>query len=309
MFQVDGLKDPFDMKTNILTRIIKRIWVFLFRKTILGSWVVSQAEKKTKTFNLTEWEESILRDLQSDGIASFNIDILLNEGDRDQIFEHVNTLTQAKPKKSIKTFFEYFIGGYFPEKEQIFNQKDPLFNLAVNESILKIINNYLRAKSKLCYVELNRTLVQPGREKQLSQKAHRDPGLHKCIKAFIYYNDVTETDGPFHFLPRTNITGELGHVVPNFKNNAGSFYLKAENEDLLSDQKPKICTGAKGTVILCDTTGWHFGGSSEDKPRIMSTFVYYPTFEIIQSRLKYDGYVSELSELQSSFLKTPINAT
>ena len=130
------------MKTNILARIIKRIWVFLFRKTIFGAWIVSLAEKNTKIFNLTEWEESILRDLQSDGIASFNIDLLLNEGDRKQILEHVNALTQAKPKKSIKTFLEYFVGGYFPEKEQIFNQKDPLFNLAVNESILKIINNY-----------------------------------------------------------------------------------------------------------------------------------------------------------------------
>lgn len=302
MSQVVGLKGLFEMKANIHTKIIRRFWVFLFRKTILGSWVVSQAKQKTKPSNLTKWEETILENLQSDGIATFNLETILNAGARDQIFEHVDGLTQEKPKKSTKTFLEYFVGGFFPEKKQIFNQKDPLFNLALNESLLRIINNYLRAKSKLCYIELNRTLVTTEQTSQFSQKAHRDPGLHKCLKVFIYYNDVTDTDGPFHFLPKTHITGDLSHVLPNKKNNAGSYYLSTGSENLLNHQKPRICAGTKGTVILSDTTGWHFGGKSTENSRTMSTFVYYPTFEIVKPRLEFEGPAKDLSELQRSFI-------
>ena len=290
------------MKIKIYSKIAKRIWVFLFRKTILGNFIVGHARKKAKIYALNEREYSILQDLQSDGISMFPIDTILCEHDKDKIFKHVLELTHAKPKKSTKTFLEYYIGGFFPQKKQIFSLNDPLFNLAVNESLLKIISNYLQADSKLCYIELNRTLVQPKQEKQLSQKAHRDPGLHKCIKVFIYFNDVTAEDGPFNFIPQTHITGAKNSLLPNVKSNAGSYYLSQELESLLNDNKLKSCVGAKGTVIVCDTTGWHFGGNSKCRPRTMSTFVYYPNFEIIKSKLIYYGAVSDLSDLQHSFL-------
>jgi hypothetical protein len=79
--------------------------------------------------------------------------------------------------------------------------------------------------------------------------------------------------GPLHYLRRTHGGAEYGQVFPP-RYPQGSY----PPEDALARAVPpeltKVCTGKAGTVVLCDTFGFHKGGRSATAPRVLFTSVY-----------------------------------
>lgn len=284
-----------------LTHIFKS---YLLTKTFFGRYLISWFENKHKNIPLDDLQKKILFEIQTNGISINHLNNFLNKEDLEKLYLKVNEKIKENPLPSTKQFLEYFVGGFFPKEKQKFNYKDEFHRFSINEKLLAIVSNYLKTPSKLCYIELNKSLINPNLKKQLSQKYHRDPGINKCLKIFIYFNDVDYNSGPFTYIPKSNINGTLNHIVPNRKLNKGSYYpSNSELEDLIKVDHLE-CTGKKGTIVFCDTTGWHFGGNSISSQRVMSTFVYYPFYENIKSRLFYPkNNVNNISSLQKSFLR------
>ena len=90
---------------------------------------------------------------------------------------------------------------------------------------------------------------------------------------YIYLSDVSETDGPFCYVPESTINKKYAHVAPQTAICGG--YVTAEKiEANVPEVERLTITGPAGTVIFCDTTGLHRGGYAQASSRLMSTFGY-----------------------------------
>jgi hypothetical protein len=138
--------------------------------------------------------------------------------------------------------------------------------------------------SRLCYLEINETLISSPESAEMSQNFHRDPGIEKCIKIFIYLNDVEDGSGPFVYVKNSHKNKENLFNAKRF--GAGGIYPenKAFNESVDKQDISPIC-GKAGTVIIADTTGLHCGGKSIISKRKMATMVYYPPGDLKKSKI------------------------
>jgi hypothetical protein len=149
---------------------------------------------------------------------------------------------------------------------------DPWLQLGLSPRLLDIANAYLGMWSKLEYVDVWYTPPAGGGDRRSSQRWHRDFNDRHLLKAFLYLVDVDEESGPFEYVPRTAPGSELQHLWP--WRPLGENY--PPDEELL----PKIAdrtvtfTAPKGTIIFCNTSGFHRGGFARSKPRALATVTY-----------------------------------
>ena len=150
--------------------------------------------------------------------------------------------------------------------------EDPWLDLGLNPRLLDIANAYLGMWSKLEYVDVWYTPPTGSTDRRSSQRWHRDFNDRHLLKAFLYLVDVDEEAGPFEYVPRTAPGSELQHLWP--WRPLGDNY--PPDEELL----PKIAdravtfTAPKGTIIFCNTSGFHRGGFARSKPRALATVTY-----------------------------------
>jgi hypothetical protein len=151
---------------------------------------------------------------------------------------------------------------------------DPWLGLSVGPRMLDLANTYLDLWSKLEYVDLWYTKPADAEaERQSSQRWHRDFNDAHLLKAFVYLSDVDEEAGPFEYVPRSAPGGELGDLWP--WRPLGDNYPPQEELAKRIEGKPvETFTGAKGTMIFCNTSGFHRGGFATGKPRVLATFTY-----------------------------------
>ena len=112
-------------------------------------------------------------------------------------------------------------------------------------------------------------LVAPGDSGMFSQRWHRDPEDSKMVKMFIYMNDVLETSvGPFTYVKGSQEGGKYRNLYPQ-KPPAGCYPPDGEVEKYVAPSDILPCLGKAGTVIFCDTSGFHKGGLSTSARRLM----------------------------------------
>jgi phytanoyl-CoA dioxygenase PhyH len=151
---------------------------------------------------------------------------------------------------------------------------DPWLDLAVGPRMLDLANSYLELWSKLEYVDLWYTKPADAEaERQSSQRWHRDYNDAHLVKAFIYLTDVDEEAGPFEYVPRSAPGGELGDLWP-WRPLGDNYPPQEELATRIEGRPVETFTGAKGTMIFCNTSGFHRGGFATGKPRVLATFTY-----------------------------------
>ena len=148
--------------------------------------------------------------------------------------------------------------------------ESPLIQLAIHPGLLARVNGYLGMWSYLREVQIWLDMPTPGEAKE-TQLWHRDDDDHANVKAFIYLNAVTEGGGPFCFVPRTHVFGDLKQAIPPTA--PGRM-----NDDQMAAHVPAAgwtrCTGSARTVILADTTGFHKGLKPQTQHRVIVSFHY-----------------------------------
>tara|TARA_Y100000741_G_scaffold359424_1_gene340050 strand:- start:3292 stop:4236 length:945 start_codon:yes stop_codon:yes gene_type:complete len=251
---------------------------------------------KSNTPKLNESQISILNNLRKNGIAFTHIDELFNDPfNLNSILDYSKKLKINHKLSNQKSFLDYYLGKGSP-----LDLNNPLIQLSINENTLNIVNSYLGLCSKLVYFELASSKVIGKNDiTQGSQRWHRDPGLSRICKMFIYLTDVDENSGPFTYVKKSHNGGDYNKVFPQKQFGRHGYYPQdglVEKE--IPNEKLIKCVGKAGTVIFCDTIGLHKGGHSISNSRTMYTSSYMSQGEIIKKRYVHsEDFINDYKSL------------
>ncbi|TML04339.1 MAG: hypothetical protein E6G36_06515 [Actinobacteria bacterium] len=149
---------------------------------------------------------------------------------------------------------------------------DPWLRLGINPRLLDIANTYLEMWSKLEYVDVWYTPPADAEERRSSQRWHRDFNDRHLLKAFLYLVDVDDRGGPFEYVPRSAPGGELDKLWP--WRPLGENYPPDDELAERIDGRAVTFTAPKGTLIFCNTSGFHRGGFATGDARVLATFTW-----------------------------------
>lgn len=116
-----------------------------------------------------------------------------------------------------------------------------------------------------------------------SQNWHRDPEDQHVVKVFTYFNDVDEESGPFQYVPGSPEGGRYGDLWP-WKVVGETYPSQEELAARIPESEYRTATGPAGTIIFCDTSGFHRGGFARSRPRILSYFTYVSAASLLSGR-------------------------
>jgi ectoine hydroxylase-related dioxygenase (phytanoyl-CoA dioxygenase family) len=176
---------------------------------------------------------------------------------------------------------------------------DPWFRVCASRRMLDIANTYVGMRTKLEYVDMWYSVPQPeGSRRVASQRWHRDYNDQKLVKAFLYLVDVDKSMGPFEYIPGSTGGGPYARVW-EWEPLGESYPNQREFEDRFPDAAIRTFTGKKGTIIFCDTSGFHRGGLSTTDPRILATVTYSSPASLAaltERNFRYTGSSEELDK-------------
>jgi hypothetical protein len=150
---------------------------------------------------------------------------------------------------------------------------DPWLSVTADRRLLDLANAYLGLWSKLEYIDLWYTAPQGGEaERRGSQRWHRDFDDRYLLKVFVYLTDVDERAGPFQYVPGSQPGGRFDHLWPWYPMSPS--YPPQDEIAVQLEPAAKTFTGPSGTMLLCNTSGFHRGGYVTDTPRVLATATY-----------------------------------
>ncbi len=222
--------------------------------------------------DLDDVQLRVLHDLSQDGIALVHIDELFP--DARMLPSMVETFEQhqdeGRPTER-KPFLEYiYTAGSTIELD------NPFIEFSLDRRILDVVNRYMEMCTKLIYFELAVSrVVEAGAVAAASQRWHRDPGMKRIVKTFLYLSDVNEDSGPFMYGAGTQLGGRHAKTIRQLQfGRHGSYPSNGVVESIVPQEDIRVCTGRAGTVVFADTIGLHKGGYSSKNSRTMYTGCY-----------------------------------
>jgi Phytanoyl-CoA dioxygenase (PhyH) len=151
---------------------------------------------------------------------------------------------------------------------------DPWLRASVSRRMLDLANSYLGLWSKLQYVDLWYSVPQPEEaDRVASQRWHRDFNDKHLLKTFLYLVDVDEETGPFQYVPGSAPGGTHAGNWP-WRPLGENYPPENELEQRLPPEAFRTFTGPKGTLLFCNTAGFHRGGFATQSPRVLATATY-----------------------------------
>jgi hypothetical protein len=247
---------------------------------------------------LDEPQRRVLETIQRDGIAvvpfrevvgddelwqTLSADIATFTGHTE---ENLDELRAQQKKKS-------YLIRRFLKSGQRFGFDDPWLRFGLSSHVLDIVNSYRAELTWMIDVDNWYTIPDPNAEDRVaSQRWHRDPWDNHIVKVFTYFSDVDEDAGPFEYLRGSPAGGRNAHLWPwegdevyeahGLYPPQDEFESKAPAEDILT------ATGPAGTMVFADTSGFHRGGWTKSKPRILSYCSYVSTKFRLSPRFEVD---------------------
>ena len=151
---------------------------------------------------------------------------------------------------------------------------DPWFGVVSSHRLLDIANAYLEMWSKLEYVDVWYSVPQPAAAERISsQRWHRDYNDKHLLKVFLYLVDVDEDMGPFQYVAGSQPGGPYADAW-GWQPLGQNYPTEEELEARVPARAVQTFTGPAGTLLFCNTAGFHRGGFSTTKPRVLATATY-----------------------------------
>ena len=219
----------------------------------------------------------LLATLDRDGIAVTDLATLVGPEDglalleaADRVrAEHAGRVTEARARLASpdegtqKPFVVEVLGGAPPDPT------GPLGAFALHPDLLAVVHAYYGMHVRLRYQDIWHTFVTD-RPPVQSQLWHRDPEDRQILKVFVALEDVDDGAGPFHYAPGTHAKGPVRRR-PAAATRDGS--TPRSDDDQMAAVVPADrwvrATGARGTVVLADTRGFHKGGHATGRERVL----------------------------------------
>lgn len=256
---------------------------------------------------LTALQRRLVEDLLATGVASCHFTELFE----DQIMwrrisEHLGEFSEGEQvqtiiKKRRQEFEEkkdlgvgqYIITYYDQSQKPMIDGSNPLLSFGVHPLVLDVVNSYLGLWSKLIYFDMWHTLPLNTETRISSQRWHRDPEDRRKIRTFLYYNQVDSDNGAMEYLLGSHVGGPYEKVFP-WKDPLGIPYPPdGEVERLIPASQHVVLKGQPGTFIFCDTAGFHRGGTTKTRPRILATSAYVTPASLHRRRYQIDSTVGD----------------
>lgn len=252
----------------------------------------------------------IVQTIKKDGIAVVKIEDLFPDKtalndllEEFQTFSNTKDFKDALQKGESKDSKNYLIrSGYFNKTLAV---ETRLFKMAVSSPFLSIVTNYLGSVPRLQFAEYWYTIPQKDSGSKNSQSWHRDPEF-SMIKVFLYLNEVDNNAGPFCYIKGTHQQGEQGNILPRKTPNGPFYPSEKEIFDKIDKSNIVVNTGSLGTLIFCDTNGFHKGGDAKLNPRIFAYWTYGGPGTLFGLYFKPTGDLTKLSPAQK-FVVEKIN--
>ena len=235
------------------------------------------------TEHLTDVQRVALDALREDGIAVIDFQELFGSALWDEAtadiapfiaesrdaMDALGDRPAGKEEVIFRRFFDKAADGV-----PTFSLDSPWVRITASDELLGIVNAYRDTQTKIFYVDNWFTPPYPGATKRVaSQNWHRDPEHEHVVKLFIYFSDVDEEAGPFEYVRSSATGGRYGDLWRHGVSDA--WYPPTEElEAAVAPDDRMTMVGPAGSVVLCDTGGFHRGGFAKSKPRILSVATY-----------------------------------
>ena len=174
---------------------------------------------------------------------------------------------------------------------------DPWFRTCASRRMLAVANAYLRMWSKLEYVDVWYSVPQPADADRISsQRWHRDYNDKHLLKAFLYLVDVDEDMGPFQYVPGSHPGGQYADDWP-WRPLGQNYPTEDELEARIPASAVRTFVGPKASLLFCNTAGFHRGGFSTTRPRVLATVTYSSPASLASLTVQSYKYAGSLDEL------------
>jgi hypothetical protein len=254
--------------------------------------------------SLSDLQQQILGSLREDGIATVDVrelhgDDLWAAAQADispWVAEQNAQLESLGDRPEGKD--DFIVRRYMRQKPRVpFTPDSPWLRIGLSDAQLGIVNAYRGLQTSLFYMDNWFTQPYAGQEQRIaSQRWHRDPEEQHVVKVFLYLSEVDENAGPFEYLKASQPGNRFGHLWPWGKDKAKP--TDEEMAEAAPDGVRLTMTGSAGTMIFCDTSGFHRGGFAKTAPRVLSIWSYVsPEAENRDHRfdVELEGREAELS--------------
>jgi hypothetical protein len=154
-----------------------------------------------------------------------------------------------------------------------FAPDDPWIRLATSAQVLGVANAYRGMWTKLVDLDHWYTVPRGEQDRTGSQRWHRDPEDQHVLKAFVYFNDIDDDAGPFQYIAGSAEGRRYGDLWP-WSVGGETYPPQDELARAVTESDYVTARGPAGTIIFCDTSGFHRGGFARSRPRLMSYLTY-----------------------------------
>ena len=189
---IENLKSPYFTLRNSLI-VMLTPWVFIKKQF-----------KKTRTADMTI--NKILASLNQDGIAFTSLKELFPETNWLEMLQSwiIANEINLRPKRKKKFLLSYF-GLDNDDSVLDIDLSNPFMRFYLDDKVLEIVCEYLGYVPQLNSLTVEKTIPVDEASSVFSQNWHRDPEEKRTIKVFVYINEVTNDNGPFVYIKKSQI--------------------------------------------------------------------------------------------------------
>jgi hypothetical protein len=253
---------------------------------------------------LSAAQERAVEDLKRDGVALVRFADLFEDAStwdglaNDMggfIAETEGVLPRMSREQRAKEFGKAFLVRRYRRKDKkgraTFDADTPWVRYGVSSEMLGIVNVYRGCRVRLHDFDNWYTVPDPeAPERIASQQWHRDGWEDHLVKVFTYFSDVDAEAGPFEYVRGSAAGGKYGSLWPWEDKEV---YPPQDELEAAIDQRDCVSlTGSAGTIVFCDTSGFHRGGFARTKPRILSYHTYLSDEGAARHKRKFDVELS-----------------
>jgi hypothetical protein len=256
-------------------------------------------EEKLRATNSIQ--QNVIDELRRQGICIIHFDDLFPAGRFQELRELAETyVRQPSTQQIIETIRKDARRDTVSGKDYMItllgdtptlHRNDTFLEFSLAQEILAIVCGYLNMFTRLVYINLWLN-VPTGRPETASQRWHRDPEDRKQVKLYLYLRNVSEQNGAFCYLRETHYTGRFGGIYRQ-KINAGNYPQDGSLDGRIPGHLYQVCTGRAGTLVFCDTSGFHKGGHVVEGQRLLFNSMYTSNASApVMTRYKYYSIAS-----------------
>ena len=172
------------------------------------------------------------------------------------------------------------------EDRPTFGLENPWVSMGASPEFLGIVNAYRSEPMRLHDVDNWYTVPDAEAARSASQRWHRDGWENHIVKVFTYFNEVDEEAGPFEYVLGSAAGGRYGSLWP--WEDKEVYPPQDELEAAVDPADCRSLTGEPGSIVFCDTSGFHRGGFARARPRILSYHTYLSDVGQQHHRRKFD---------------------